>query len=87
MPSASPSSQCGLGSKSNAGFSPQVFTVTLSASDVPTGTSSRVRLGMRAEREAHLLVERGCGLVQFVEPVFEGAGLFHDAQSRPGRLS
>ena len=30
------------------GFSPHVFTVRLSASDVPLGTSSRVRLGMLA---------------------------------------
>ena len=48
MPSASPSSQCGLASKLKTGFSPQVFTVGLSASDLPVGTSSRVKLGMPA---------------------------------------
>ena len=77
MPSASPSSQWGLGSKSNVGFSPQVLTVTLSASDLPVGTSSRVRLGMLGERQAHLLVECGCGLVELVELVFQGAGFVH----------
>ena len=63
--------------KSNVRLSPQVFTVTLSSSDLPVGTSSRVRLGMLGEGEAHLLVERGGGLVELVELVFQGTRLVH----------
>ena len=59
------------------GFSPQVFTVLLSASDLPTGTSSRVRLGTRARDWRNCSSRAGGGLVQLVELVFERAGLFH----------
>ena len=34
-------------------------------------------VGNAGEREAHLLVESGRGLVELVELVFEGAGLVH----------
>ena len=45
-PSSSPSSQCGLGVKSNCGGAPQRRTSTLSASLLPTGTLSSGRLGI-----------------------------------------
>ena len=65
----------GLGGESRrSGLSPQVLTVTLSASDWPAGTSSRVRLGMPASRLAQLLVERCGGLVELVEFVSSGRG-------------
>ncbi len=45
MPSAGPSSQCGLGAKSNAGGVPQVLISWLSADDLPAGTLSCGRFG------------------------------------------
>ena len=48
IPSCSPTSQCGLGSKLYFFGSPQVLTTSLFASEVPFGTSSRVRFGIRA---------------------------------------
>ena len=46
MPSASPSSQCGLGLKSNCGSTPSVRTSTFSLSSAPTGASGCGTLGM-----------------------------------------
>ena len=80
MPSASPISQWGLGTKSNFFGSPQVLTVLLSASEMPTGTSSRVRLGTRARDRRNCSSRAGGGLVEFVELVFEGAGFVHDGR-------
>jgi hypothetical protein len=76
MPSDSPSSQCGLGVKSKAGFSPQVLT---------TGCRLRIcrghfvagQVGNAGQRLAQPVVEVAARLVQLVELVFEGAGLVH----------
>ena len=35
-------------------------------------------IGNAGEGETHLLVESGGGFIELVEPVFEGAGLFHE---------
>ena len=80
MPSASPISQCGFGSKSNVRFSPHVFTVTLSASEVPAGTSSRVRLGILGQRLPHLVVKAAGNSVQLVEFVFQALGFLPQAE-------
>ena len=36
-------------------------------------------VGNAGERQAHLLVESGGGLVELVEAIFEGAGFFHQS--------
>ena len=63
--------------KSNFFCSPQVLTVLLSASEAPAGTSSRVRLGTRARDWRNCSSSSGGSLVELVEFVFQGAGLFH----------
>ena len=46
MPSAVPTSQCGLGVNANAGGAPHRRTSTLSAAEDPTGTLACGRFGM-----------------------------------------
>ena len=77
MPSASPISQCGLGSKSNffwfaPGFDGLVVGLRGAGGNFVAG-----EVGNAGQRLAQLLVEAGRGLVQLVEFVFQGAGLFH----------
>ena len=77
MPRFAPSSQCGLGVKSNVrlfapGLDDDVVFFGFADGDFVAG-----EIGDAGEREPHLLVECCGGLVEVVELVFEGAGFVH----------
>ena len=77
MPSCSPSSQWGFGVKSKLrlfapGLHGDVVLFGLADGDFVAG-----EIGDAGEREAHLLVERGGRLVEFVELVLERTRLVH----------
>src|ERR1700739_5147259 len=57
------------------GFNGDVVFLGLAGRDFMAG-----EVGNAGEGEAHLLVERGRGLVELVELVFEGARLVHDCR-------
>ena len=77
MPRLSPSSQCGLGAKSKAGCWPQRITSTLSASLLPGGTLSWVRLGMACQKRSHRLFRLGCAALQLFRLLLDLARLIH----------